>query len=124
MRKWIVRLLVGLSVLVVSLAALVMWFGGTSCPAPDAKRSAETGARILRTAVQQWQVSNNSTSCPTIAQLAAEKQLDPGQSSNDSWNQPYRVTCTADEITVRSSGRDKQFGTADDILVPPGEVRP
>jgi general secretion pathway protein G len=124
MRKWIVRLLVGLSVLVASLVALVAWFGRVDCFPTDPKRDAETGARLLRTAAQQWQASSNATSCPTIAQLVAEKQLDPGQSTNDSWDQPYRLTCTHDEITVRSSGRDKQFGTADDIVVPGGERRP
>jgi general secretion pathway protein G len=32
-------------------------------------KNAETGARIVRTAVQQWQAANNETSCPTISQL-------------------------------------------------------
>ena len=83
-------------------------------------KNAETGARIVRTAVQQWQAANNETSCPTMSQLVQEKQLDPGQSTNDSWNQPFTLTCTDDEVIISSSGPDKKKGTKDDIVVPKG----
>src|SRR3979490_1019896 len=65
-------------------------------------KNAETGARIVRTAVQQWQAANNETSCPTISQLVQEKQLDPGQSTKDSWNQDFSLTCTDDEVIIAS----------------------
>jgi len=87
-------------------------------------KNAETGARIVRTAVQQWQAANNETSCPTISQLVQEKQLDPGQSTNDSWNQPYSLTCTDDEVIISSNGPDKKKGTKDDITVPKGAGTP
>jgi len=83
-------------------------------------KNAETGARIVRTAIQQWQSANNETSCPTISQLVQEKQLDPGQSTKDSWNQDYTLTCTEDEVIVQSNGPDKKKGTKDDIVVPKG----
>ena len=83
-------------------------------------KNAETGARIVRTAIQQWQAANNETTCPTMSQLVQEKQLDPGQSTNDSWNQPYSLTCTDDEVIVASNGPDKKKGTKDDIVVPKG----
>jgi general secretion pathway protein G len=83
-------------------------------------KNAETGARIVRTAVQQWQAANNETTCPTMSQLVQEKQLDPGQSTNDSWNQPYTLTCTDDEVIISSNGPDKKKGTKDDIVVPKG----
>ena len=83
-------------------------------------KNAETGARIVRTAVQQWQAAINETSCPPISQLVQEKELDPGQSTNDSWNQPYTLTCTDDEVIVSSNGPDKKKGTKDDITVPKG----
>ena len=47
-------------------------------------KNAETGARIVRTAVQQWQAANNETTCPTISQLVQEKQLDPS-GNNLAW---------------------------------------
>ncbi len=82
------------------------------------KTQAETGARVVRTAIQQWQAANNETTCPTISQLVQEKHLDPGQSTNDPWAQPYALVCSDDEVTVISSGPDKKKGTKDDISVP------
>ena len=87
-------------------------------------KNAETGARIVRTAVQQWQAANNETSCPTISQLVQEKQLDPVQITNDSWNQPYTLTCTDDEVIITSNGPDKKKGSKDDITVPKGAASP
>ena len=83
-------------------------------------KSAETGARIVRTAVQQWQAANNEITCPTISQLVQEKQLDPGQSTKDSWNQDFSLNCTDDEVIISSNGPDKKKGTKDDIVVPKG----
>jgi len=87
-------------------------------------KNAETGARIVRTAIQQWQAANNETSCPTMSQLVQEKQLDPGQTTKDSWNQDYTLTCTDDEVIISSNGPDKKKGTKDDIVVPKGAGSP
>jgi general secretion pathway protein G len=87
-------------------------------------KNAETGARIVRTAIQQWQAANNETSCPTMSQLVQEKQLDPGQTTKDSWNQDYTLTCTDDEVIISSNGPDKKKGTKDDIVVPRGAGSP
>lgn len=84
------------------------------------KQQAETGARVVRTAIQQWQAANNESSCPTISQLVQEKHLDPGQSTNDPWGQPYTLSCADDDVTVISAGPDKKKGTKDDIAVPKG----
>jgi general secretion pathway protein G len=86
------------------------------------KTQAETGARIVRTAIQQWQAANNESSCPTISQLVQEKHLDPGQSTNDPWGQPYTLTCADDDVAVISPGPDKQKGTKDDIAIPKGAL--
>jgi general secretion pathway protein G len=87
-------------------------------------KNAETGARIVRTAVQQWQAANNESTCPTISQLVQEKQLDPGQSTKDSWNMDYTISCVDDEVIVASNGPDKKKGTKDDIVVPKGAGTP
>jgi prepilin-type N-terminal cleavage/methylation domain-containing protein len=86
------------------------------------KTSAKTGARIVRTAIQQWQAANNESVCPSISQLVQEKHLDPGASTNDPWGQPFNPACADDEVTVTSSGPDKKKGTKDDISVPEGAV--
>jgi len=81
-------------------------------------KTAETGARVIRQAVQSWQASNNETNCPTISQLVQDKQLDPGANTNDPWGQAYQLSCTDGDVTVTSSGPDKKKGTKDDIRVP------
>ena len=87
-------------------------------------KSAETGARVIRQAVQGWQASNSESTCPSIDQLMKEKHLDPGQNTNDPWGQAYSMTCSDDEVTVASSGPDKKKGTKDDISVPKGASAP
>jgi general secretion pathway protein G len=107
------------------VAILAMVAGGVAVFALPKYReaqisSAETGARVIRTAVQNWQAGNNETTCPTISQLVQEKHLDPGQNTNDSWGQAYQLQCTDDDVVIVSSGPDKKKGTKDDIRVPKG----
>ena len=111
------------------VAILAMVAGGVAVFAlpkfqESQKKVAENGARTMRMAVQQWQAANNETSCPTMSQLVQEKQLDPGQSTKDSWNQDYTLTCTDDEVIISSNGPDKKKGTKDDITVPKGAGTP
>lgn len=83
--------------------------------------AAGTGARVVRTAVQQWQLSNNEYgTCPTVSQLVQDKQLDSGQSTDDPWGQPFSISCSDDEVVVGSNGPDKKQGTNDDIVIPKG----
>jgi general secretion pathway protein G len=81
-------------------------------------KSAETWARTIRAAIQNWQASTNETTCPTISQLVQEKHLDPGTSTKDPWGQDFVLNCTEDEIFVVSLGPDKKKGTKDDIQIP------
>ena len=81
-------------------------------------RSAETWARTIRAAIQNWQASTNETNCPTVSQLVQEKHLDPGQSTKDPWGQEFDLKCTEDEVFVTSLGPDKKKGTKDDIQIP------
>lgn len=87
------------------------------------KKTAESGARVMRQAVQGWQAANNETSCPTVSQLIQDKQLDSAQNTNDPWNQAYVLNCSDDEVTVISNGPDKKKGTKDDISVPKGAAQ-
>ncbi|HXK18658.1 MAG TPA: type II secretion system protein [Polyangiaceae bacterium] len=107
------------------VAILAMVAGGVAVFAlprfqDSQKKTAESGARTIRMAVQQWQAANNETSCPTVSQLIQDKQLDSGQNTNDPWGQAYNLNCSDDEVTVSSNGPDKKKGTKDDIAVPKG----
>lgn len=79
-------------------------------------KTAQTAARVIRGAAQNWQMTNDG--CPTISQLIQDKQLDKAQDTNDPWGGDYTITCTDDDIIVSSEGPDKQQGSDDDISVP------
>lgn len=84
-------------------------------------KAGETGARTIRNAVSQWQLSENEYSeCPNVSQLIQDKQLDSGQTTVDPWGQEYEITCADDEVVVSSMGPDKKKGTKDDIVIPKG----
>jgi general secretion pathway protein G len=84
------------------------------------KSSAETGARVIRAAVQNWQATTNEATCPSVSQLVQEKHLDPGANTSDPWGTAYILNCTDDDVIVTSAGPDKKKGTKDDIVVPKG----
>src|SRR5690606_21422829 len=54
-------------------------------------KAATTGARVIRGAAQNWQMTNDG--CPTISQLIQDKQLDKAQDTNDPWGGDYTITC-------------------------------
>ena len=84
-------------------------------------KAAETGARTIRNAVSQWQLSENEYSeCPNVSQLIQDKQLDSGQTTVDPWGEEYEITCADDEVVVSSKGPDKKKGSKDDIVIPKG----
>lgn len=85
-------------------------------------KTAETSARVIRTAVQQWQQVNNEVSCPTMSQLVQEKHIDSATNTDDPWGEAFILSCTDDEVVVSSKGPDKKKGTADDIRVPKGSA--
>jgi hypothetical protein len=118
MNKWLIRVLVGLALLVLTLVASGVWLGSVCTYRDDPVRNSETAARIMRAAVQQWQAAHSESSCPSMAQLVVEKQLDPGQSTVDPWDRAFRLTCTADDVIVTSAGADGAFGSVDDVVVP------
>lgn len=84
------------------------------------KKTAETGARVIRSAIQDWQRVNNESTCPTMSQLVQEKNIDSAANTDDPWGEAYILTCTEDDVVVTSKGPDKKKGTADDIRVPKG----
>jgi general secretion pathway protein G len=84
------------------------------------EKSAETGARVIRSAIQDWQRVNNEYSCPSMSQLVQERHIDSAANVEDPWGEPYILTCTEDDIIVMSKGPDKKRGSNDDITVPRG----
>jgi hypothetical protein len=64
-------------------------------------------------AVGQYLIENDR--CPkTMDVLVAEKYL-PKQGLVDPWGTRIAVFCAGEDLQVTSAGRDRTFGTADDI---------
>lgn len=74
-------------------------------------------AREIRNAVTRYRARGTET-CPTIAQLQSEKEIDSASKADDPWGSAFKIECTDDEVYVLSLGPDKKEGTADDISVP------
>ena len=112
--------------IMIVVAIIAMVAGGVAVVAiPKMKEaqitSAATGARVIRSAVSQWQLAENEYSvCPTVSQLIDDKQLDSGQNSQDPWGQDFIINCADDEVVVTSPGPDKKVGSNDDITIPKG----
>jgi general secretion pathway protein G len=116
--------------IMIVVAIIAMVAGGVAVVAiPKMKeaqiKTAETAARTVRSAVSQWQLSNNDYgTCPTISELVQDKQLDSGQNTADPWGSDFKISCDGDEVVVASAGPDKKPGTKDDIVVPKGAAAP
>jgi len=112
--------------IMIVVAIIAMVAGGVAVVAiPKMKEAqiqqAETGARVIRSAVSQWQLSENEYSeCPTVSQMVEDKQLDSGQNTTDPWGEEYTITCADDEVVVSSTGPDKKKGSKDDVVIPKG----
>jgi general secretion pathway protein G len=87
---------------------------------PGSQQTANTNAHEIRNAVQRWRGLHEGSTCPTIAQLVQDGEIDAASKTDDAWGLPYRITCTEDEVVVRSAGPDKRWGTEDDIVLPKG----
>jgi hypothetical protein len=115
--KWKLTMLATIGALFMALCTWVVRAGLGGYP--EAKeRSTETWARMIRTAIQNWQGAHNTIACPTIQQLIDERYLARETSALDSWKHPFELRCKQSEVYVYSLGRDGKRGTQDDILIP------
>jgi hypothetical protein len=80
--------------------------------------------RVIRSGAQQWQATEEVTTCPTMSELLHELHVDKSETGLDPWGHPYRFVCSDDEVTVSSDGADGVHGTPDDIMVPRTAVAP
>jgi general secretion pathway protein G len=115
--------------IMIVVAIIAMVAGGVAVVAIPKMREAqvqqaETGARVIRSAVSAWQLAENEYGeCPTVSQLIEDKQLDSGQNTTDPWGQDYVILCADDEVIVSSAGPDKKKDSKDDIIIPKGAAQ-
>jgi len=81
-----------------------------------------TNARTIRLGVKSWWVSHDSATCPTVRTLVSDGELDKGKVGKDVWQQPWRLKCEDNDVTVISNGPDKLPDTEDDIREPEADA--
>ena len=86
------------------------------------KRTAEQNALEIRSAVARWRATRGDT-CPSVAQLVTDKEIDSASKTDDPWGSAYTIECGEDEVKVTSPGPDKKAGSADDVVVPAPQKR-
>jgi general secretion pathway protein G len=84
--------------------------------------AAKTACNTARSATLIWRSSHPTEDCPTIEQLKQERVLDTGFNAKDSWGNPFKLSCDADEINCTTAGPDRKEGTDDDIKVPQSDT--
>jgi len=103
-----------MEIMIVLLIITILATGVTVAVIPQLNK-----AKIRTTCVRRAAVTSaaemayaESGECPTMEELKSSLKGEPV----DSWDQEFKVECTGeDEILVISSGKDKNFGTEDDL---------
>ncbi|MFH1438374.1 MAG: prepilin-type N-terminal cleavage/methylation domain-containing protein [Pseudomonadota bacterium] len=105
-----------MEIMIVLLIITILATGVTIAviPALGKAKKRATCVRITQvlTAVEMYYAETGE--CPSMDELKSEKSLkgDPV----DAWDQEFKIECTSDDvIEVVSSGKDKNFGTEDDL---------
>ena len=78
-------------------------------------KAAVQGCGVVRQAAQlELTTGGGDTPCPSIQDLITSKKIE-AKKSDDPWGNPYKIECEGDEIGVSSAGKDRKFGTPDDV---------
>jgi len=75
---------------------------------------ARTDAMTIEGAVNLYFVENRNADCPTVQDLVEGNVIDEDK-TKDPWDQDYVIECNGENVTVTSSGPDRQMGSEDDI---------
>jgi general secretion pathway protein G len=86
--------------------------------AESQKNQAKIDARTIHPVAEKYKVDHAGSTCPTVEQLRAEKELSAASKITDPWDTPYAIRCVEEDIYIVSFGPDKKEGTADDIRIP------
>jgi general secretion pathway protein G len=74
------------------------------------EESTRADAQAIYSAVQMYVVENPGGECPSVQDLVSG-----GKRTTDAWDNPFKITCEGENITVASNGADGDEGTDDDI---------
>jgi prepilin-type N-terminal cleavage/methylation domain-containing protein len=131
-RRWRRRRLRGVSLVeVLIVVAIMSIIAGMAVfvAFPELKkarvRTAKMGALAVAEAAETYRQIDHADdpACPTVQQLIEERKLD-AKRVKDPWGSRYTVGCEDEETHGISLGRDRTFGTPDDVRddLPPERV--
>lgn len=109
--------LIEIMIVVVIMALVATGVGIAVIPQLNKAKISQTESAVatVRSAVQLYMATNNSSDCPTMQQLLEDKSIDKATKTKDSWDNDFRIECDGTEVTVTSAGPDKEFETEDDL---------
>jgi hypothetical protein len=120
------------AVLAASLACVGCTVACASCAGAGASASAKTKTDVsttntacawIRMATIPYQSVRPDHACPSVAVLRDEGLLEHDFSSTDPWGTAYKIECGSDDNICSSAGPDREWGTSDDIRVPPAAMK-
>ena len=79
-------------------------------------------AHVIEIAASDWRAEHAAGACPTVADLKADRNLDPLADDVDAWGHPLTIQCTATTTTVLSAGPDGAASNADDVADAPAPI--
>jgi len=84
---------------------------------PCFRKNTKIVIHTVQEAIVHYRADNTEQCPPSLETLVVERYL--ARAPRDEWKQPLRFTCPGshapDTADVTSAGRDRRFGTADDI---------
>ncbi len=108
--------LIEIMIVVVIMALIATAVGVAVLPQLEKakERTTTSDVQAIDSAVQLF-LMQGGNDCPTVEDLIEDGYLDDSKNTVDPWDGDYSIECNGDNITVISSGSDRQPGTEDDI---------
>jgi general secretion pathway protein G len=89
----------------------------SSASAGTEQETAETDARRIAAAADEWRQNHSGVGCPTVSRLIEDDKVEGAVRNDDPWGNRYRIDCDGSATRVRSAGRDGRLRTDDDVVV-------
>ena len=105
-------------VAIIAMVAGAASVGGLKAWESAVKKTALGDARAVRNAVKTYWLNEAEVDCPSVEHLISVGVLDKYGRKADPWGQPWKIECVEGDVIVKSPGKDKHFGTDDDVSAP------
>lgn len=109
--------LVEIMIVVIIMALIATAVGVAVLPRLKQARvdSTRADAQTVSSGVQMYVADNPGGDCPSMDDLTSGGYINSSTRTADAWDGEFVIDCQGDDVTVTSSGPDRQLGTEDDI---------